>query len=63
MARTVLGKKELQSAIKGSSADAAVIMLAESYDWLVRDLEYVLTHLSEENFQAETLARLRGEDA
>ncbi len=62
MARAILGKKGIESAIKGSSAEQAVLMLAESYDRLVCDLEYVLTHLSEENFQAEALARLRGED-
>lgn len=62
MARAILGKKGMQSAVKGGSAEQAVLMLAESYDRLVSDLEYVLTHLSEENFQAEALARLRGED-
>lgn len=62
MARVIFRKKGLQSAVKGGSTEQAVLMLAESYDRLVHDLEYVLTHLSEENFQAEALARLRKED-
>ncbi len=61
MARAILGKKGMTSAVKGASAEASVVMLAESYDRLVRDLEYILSHLSEENFRPETLARMLGE--
>ncbi|MBR5601325.1 MAG: hypothetical protein IKW24_01710 [Clostridia bacterium] len=61
MARAILGKKGMTSAVKGASTDASVVMLAESYDRLVRDLEYILSHLSEENFQPEALARMLGE--
>ncbi len=61
MARAILGNKGLTGAVKGVSADVSVVMLAESYDRLVRDLEYILSHLSEENFRPEALARMLGE--
>ena len=60
MARPMLGKKGMAGAVKGVSAQSAVVMLAESYDRLVQDLEYTLSHLSEENFQPTALARMSG---
>lgn len=61
MAKAVLGKKGMERAVKGAMPDASVVMLAQSYDKLVRDLEYILTHLSEENFLPQALDRIKGE--
>ena len=63
MAKTVLGNKGLESAVRGKPVDQAVVLLACSYDKLVRELEFVLSHLSEENLQPELRKRLeeRGE--
>ena len=63
MAKTVLGNKGLESAVRGVPVGEAVVMLARSYDKLVRELEYSLSHISEENLQPELRKRLeeRGE--
>jgi hypothetical protein len=63
MARVNLGQKGMSNAIKDAPADVSVRMLAERYDKLVQDLEYVLSHLSEENFLPGALARIRGEES
>lgn len=49
MAKAVLGNKGLESAVHGMPVGESVVLLARSYDKLVRDLEYVLSHLSSEN--------------
>ncbi len=62
MARVVIGSKGIESAVRVTSAGESVILLARSYDKLVRDLEYVLSHLSEENMQPAFLKRLEERD-
>ena len=58
MAKTVLGSKGMESVVRAKPVGEAVLLLARSYDKLVRDLEYTLSHLSEENlseaYRAET---------
>ena len=49
MAKTSLGNKGIESAVRSMPVAKAVLLLARSYDKLVRDLEYVLYHLSDEN--------------
>ena len=62
MARAVIGNKGLESAVRAASVGESVILLARSYDKLVRDLEYVLSHLSEENMQPALLKKLEERD-
>ncbi|MBQ7380180.1 MAG: hypothetical protein IJW70_10950 [Clostridia bacterium] len=62
MAKVVIGSKGIESAVRAASAGESVILLARSYDKLVRDLEYVLSHLSEENMQPAFLKRLEERD-
>lgn len=49
MAKIVLGNKGMESAVRAKPVGEAVLLLARSYDKLVRDLEYTLSHLSKEN--------------
>lgn len=49
MAKASLGNKGVESAVRSMPAEKAVLLLARSYDKLVRELEYTLSHLSEEN--------------
>lgn len=49
MAKASLGNKGVESAVRSMPTEKAVLMLARSYDKLVRELEYTLSHLSEEN--------------
>ena len=62
MAKAVLGNKGLESAVRGLPVGESVVLLARSYDKLVRDLEYVLSHLSEENMQPAFLKKLEERD-
>ena len=63
MAKAVLGNKGLESAVRGLPVGESVVLLARSYDKLVRDLEYVLSHLSEENMQPAFLKKLEERDS
>ena len=47
MAKPVLGNKGMESAVRAKPVGEAVLLLARSYDKLVRDLEYTLSHLPE----------------
>ena len=63
MAKVVLGNKGLENAVRAKPLGDSVLLLARSYDKLVRDLEYVLSHVSEENLAAELLCKLEERDA
>ena len=63
MAKAVLGNKGLESAVRGMPVGESVVLLARSYDKLVRDLEYVLSHLSSENMLTKTNDKTKEGDA
>lgn len=63
MAKAVLGNKGLESAVRGMPVGESVVLLARSYDKLVRDLEYVLSHLSSENMLPKTNDKTKEGDA
>ncbi|MBQ2807458.1 MAG: hypothetical protein IJF08_10450 [Clostridia bacterium] len=52
MAKAVLGNKGLESAVRAKPVGEAVLLLARSYDKLVRDLEYTLLQISKENVRS-----------
>ena len=62
MAKAVLGSRGMESAVRALPHGESVALLARGYDALVRDLEFVLTHLSEENLTPELRARLEKRD-
>ena len=62
MAKTVLGNKGMESAVRAMPVGESVMLLARSYDKLVRDLEYALSHLSEENLLPGTRNRMEEGD-
>ena len=63
MAKAVLGNKGLESAVRGMPVGESVVLLARSYDKLVRDLEYVLSHLSSENMLSKSNDQTKEGDA
>lgn len=63
MAKAVLGNKGLESAVRGLPVGESVVLLARSYDKLVRDLEYVLSHLSSENMLSKSNDQTKEGDA
>lgn len=63
MAGAALGSKGMESAVRAASVGESVVLLARSYDKLVRDLEYALSHLSRENLSPELQALLEKRDA
>lgn len=62
MARTALGSRGMESAVRAMETGESVLLLARGYDKLVKDLEYVLTHLSEENLTPELRTRMEKRD-
>ena len=52
----------MESAVRALPHGESVALLARGYDALVRDLDFVLTHLSEENLTPELRARLEKRD-
>lgn len=63
MAKITIGRCGMESAVRSLPAGESVIVLARAYDQLVKDLEYALQHVSEENLSAELRARLEKRDA
>ena len=59
MAKVTVGSRGMESAVLSVPTDESVVMLARAYDQLVKDLEYVLTHVSEENLSDELRLRIR----
>lgn len=59
MAKIVLGKEGMESTVRAKPVGEAVLLLARSYDKLVRELEYELSHLSEENLCSELRERIK----
>ena len=62
MAKAALGSRGMESAVRALPHGESVVLWARGYDKLVKDLEYVLTHLSEENLTPELRARLEKRD-
>ena len=62
MAKTSIGSRGMESAVRSLPASESVIVLARAYDKLVKDLEYALLHVSEENLSAELRARIEKRD-
>lgn len=62
MAKAVLGSKGIESAVRSLPVGESVVLLARSYDKLVRDLEYTLSHLSEQNLSPEMRKRMEERD-
>lgn len=58
MAKTTIGSRGMESAVRSLPAGESVVLLARAYDKLVKDLEYVLLHISEENLSAELLSHI-----
>ena len=52
----------MESAVRALETGESVLLLARGYDKLVKDLEYVLTHLSEENLTPELRTRMEKRD-
>lgn len=63
MASITIGSRGMESAVRSMPTDESVLLLARSYDKLIKDLEYALTHLSRENLSPELRALLEGDDA
>lgn len=63
MAKIAIGRCGMESAVQSLPAGESVVVLARAYDQLVKDLEYALLHISEENLSPELLARLEERDA
>ena len=63
MANAALGSKGMEGAVRGLPVGESVVLLARSYDKLVKDLEYVLSHISRENLSPELRDLLNGRDA
>jgi hypothetical protein len=53
----------MESAVRSLPPGESVLMLARAYDKLVKELEYALSHLSEENLSPELLARIEKGDS
>ena len=63
MAKTVIGSRGMESAVRAASPGESLMLLARGYDKLVKDLEHVLTHISEENLTPELRERLKERDS
>lgn len=62
MAKAAFGSRGMESAVRSLEHGESVALLARGYDKLVKDLEYVLTHISEENLTPELRARIEKRD-
>ena len=62
MAKAALGNKGMESAVRGLPVGESVVLLARSYDQLVKDLEFALSHLSFENLSPELRTRVQERD-
>lgn len=62
MARVSIGSCGLESAVRSMPPGESVLLLARAYDRLVKDLEYTLLHISEENLSAELRSRIEKRD-
>ena len=63
MARVKIGSRDLESAVRSMPAEESVLLLARAYDQLIKDLEYALLHISEENLSAELRSRMEKRNA
>ena len=63
MAKTAVGSRGMESAVRSLPPGESVLMLARAYDKLVKELDYALKHLSEENLSPELLARIEKGDS
>lgn len=63
MAKASIGSRGLESAVRSLPVGESVVVLARAYDQLVKDLEYALLHVSEENLSAELRARIEKRDS
>ena len=63
MAKASIGSHGLESAVRSLPVGESVIVLARAYDQLVKDLEYALLHVSEENLSAELRSRIEKRDS
>ncbi len=62
MAKTGIGSRGMENAVRSMPPGESVLMLARAYDKLVKELEYALMHISEENLSPELLARIEERD-
>ena len=63
MAKTAIGNKGMESAVRGLPVGESVVLLARGYDQLVKDLEFALSHISEENLHPLLKSKLqKGDD-
>jgi hypothetical protein len=63
MAKTSMGSRGMESAVRSLPPGESVLMLARAYDKLVKDLEYAFLHISEENLSPELRAMIGKRDA
>ena len=63
MAKTGIGRSGMESAVRAASLGESVLLLARGYDQLVKDLEYALLHISEENLSPDLRALIEKRDA
>jgi hypothetical protein len=62
MAKTEIGCRGMENAVRSLPPGESVTLLARAYDKLVKDLEYALLHVSTENLTARLRERLERED-
>ncbi len=63
MAKSGIGSHGMESAVRSLPPGESVLMLARAYDKLVKDLEYALLHISEENLTPGLRARIEKRDS
>ncbi len=63
MAKAGIGSRGMESAVHALPPGESVLLLARAYDKLVKDLEYALLHISEENLTPELRARIEKRDS
>ena len=62
MAKTGIGNHGMENAVRSLPPGESVLMLARAYDKLVKDMEYALLHISEQNLTPELRARIEKRD-
>ncbi len=58
MAKTGIGMRGMESTVRSMQTGESVLLLARGYDKLVKDLEYALSHISEQNMTPELRDRI-----
>ena len=62
MAKSGIGCRGMENAVRSKPVGESVLLLARAYDKLVKDMEYALLHVSEENLSPALRARIEKGD-